>query len=175
MTTEYYINKYMDRVLSDKTKSKLNDFYIDLVSKMMEQPFLLQHRDYHSRNIMIKDGDLFIIDLQDARLGPLAYDMASLMIDPYIDLDDDIVNDCLEHYYKGISNFIPCSYDEFIYIYRLCFLQRGIKILGTFAYQKMKNSKDKYLPYIPVTVSKLNDICGYFPEWESIIKGTVLA
>jgi aminoglycoside/choline kinase family phosphotransferase len=124
---------------------------------------------------MIKEGNLFLIDLQDSRLGPLAYDIASLMIDPYIDLEEGIIKDCLDRYHKGISEFVSCTYDEFTYFYRLCFLQRGIKILGTFAYQKTEKNKDKYLPYIPVTVKKLNNIAGHFPEWKKLIMETVLS
>ena len=47
---------------------------------------MLCHRDYHSRNLMLHDGSLYIIDFQDARMGPDTYDLVSLLRDSYVDL-----------------------------------------------------------------------------------------
>jgi len=169
MTTDYYIKRHQGVNLDEHMASMLESFYSDLVYNMMSQPFLLQHRDYHSRNIMVKDGHLFFIDVQDSRLGPLAYDIASLMIDPYIDLDDDIVNNCIEMYYKGINKIVPCTRGEFDGFYGTCFLQRGIKILGTFSYQNVERGNSKYLTYIPTTLKKIKQISSNFPKWSGVI------
>jgi N-acetylmuramate 1-kinase len=169
MSTEYFVKKYKGKKLDLKTSSRLEDFYKELVLEMMKQPFLLQHRDYHSRNIMLKKGELFIIDLQDSRLGPMSYDIASLMIDPYINIPQSLKNDCVETYYEGVKGFTTCSKSDFLYFYNCCFLQRGIKILGTFAYQKIEKNNDRYLSYIPLVVEKLKDLSGLSPEWEEIV------
>ena len=63
-----------------------------IVDELAAEPRVLCHRDYHSRNLMLHDGSLYIIDFQDARMGPDTYDLASLLRDSYVDLNPQQVD-----------------------------------------------------------------------------------
>jgi aminoglycoside/choline kinase family phosphotransferase len=174
MTTEYYFNGYKHRSLNGSDKNELESIYDSLVDKMMKQDSMLLHRDYHSRNIMVNDGKLFVIDYQDARLGPYTYDLASLVIDPYITLSEDLKRQIIARYYNGIKKAVNGSISDFEQNYYLCFLQRGIKILGTFAYQKLERNNDRYLQYIDPSIKKINVVLDKFPEWKKTVLGALL-
>ena len=60
-----------------------------IAEELAAEPRVLCHRDYHSRNLMLHDGSLYIIDFQDARMGPDTYDLVSLLRDSYVDIADD--------------------------------------------------------------------------------------
>ncbi len=68
-----------------------------IVSK---QAYVVMHRDFQSRNIFIKQGRIRIVDFQDAHVGPIYYDLASLLYDPYLDLSDEEVEELLNYYGK---------------------------------------------------------------------------
>jgi len=174
MTTEFYVEKLNNKKISQVKKEILQRLYIDIVDRMMKQPFLLQHRDYHSRNLMIHNDNVYLIDIQDSRLGPFAYDIASLVIDPYIELDERLYEEIIGLYYDGIKDLINCSYDEYLEYYGICFIQRGIKILGTFAYQKTEKGTSGYLKYLPYSVYKIRKACVKFPEWQQTIEEEIL-
>jgi len=174
MTTKYYFCEYTGRTLTSVDQSELSAVYKDIVDKMMLQKELLLHRDYHSRNLMLNNDRLFVIDYQDARLGPYTYDLASLIIDPYIELSDELKEHLLHKYYQGIKTIVNESKDEFKRNYSLCFLQRGIKILGTFAYQKLEKKNDRYLKYLDPSLKKINDVLIHFPEWKGTVLGALL-
>ena len=59
---------------------------------------MLCHRDYHSRNLMLHEGELYIIDFQDARMGPDTYDLVSLLRDSYVDLTEEVVDDLIAYF-----------------------------------------------------------------------------
>jgi aminoglycoside/choline kinase family phosphotransferase len=174
MTTEYYIKAYKQKALKGPEQKELEAVYEELVNEMMMQKKLLLHRDYHSRNLMVKEGSLYVIDYQDSRLGPYSYDVASLVIDPYIVMDKELRDRVITGYYCGIKAYVKDTYIEFKRNYHLCFLQRGIKILGTFAYQKVERNNDRYLEYIHPSENKIKDVLKAFPEWKDVLLGTLL-
>lgn len=167
MTFNYYVTKYRNKKLDNK--KKVDSFCVDLVDKMMDQDKLFLHRDYHSRNIMVKDGELVVIDFQDARMGPYTYDVVSLAIDPYISLDETFRTNILKLYYDLVSKDIGVDYDDYLRHCDLCYLQRGIKMLGTFSYQKIEKNKDGYLKYIPSVLDSIKRASKRFPEWQALI------
>ena len=174
MTTEYYVNGIRGVKGSDRQKNRLQELYTNIINEMMEQPFLLQHRDYHSRNLMVHSDKLYVIDIQDSRLGPFTYDVASLVIDPYIELDNVLCDDIIDSYYKGIKDIVKCDHGQYLRYYNLCFLQRGIKILGTFAHQKINRNNPNYLKYIPIVIEKIKKVSVEFPEWNDAILKEIL-
>lgn len=93
----------------------------------------LLHRDFQSRNILVHQEDIRIIDFQGARFGPLGYDLASLLIDPYAGLSREQQNNFLEYYLSEISARISFNQEEFRDGYYLLALQRNLQILGAFA------------------------------------------
>ena len=117
----------------------------------------LMHRDMQSRNIMIKKDCPFFIDFQSARQGPLQYDLASLLIDPYVNLDTQIKNELLE-YTTGKLNLTPKEIKNFIGCYDYCCLTRNLQILGAFGFLSLVKNKKHFERYIPNAVNSLKSI-----------------
>jgi N-acetylmuramate 1-kinase len=117
-------------------------------------PRVLCHRDYHSRNIMVRaSGELALVDIQDARWGPDTYDLASLLCDAYVDLGDDETAGLSELYWR----LLPGTPDVLALRQRFDVVaaQRMIKALGTFGYQIGVLGRDRYRSAIPRTVERL--------------------
>ncbi len=115
----------------------------------------LMHRDFQSRNIMIKNSNLYVIDFQGARMGPLQYDLASLLIDPYVDLTPDIQSQLLAYCLKQLSKQMTITADEFRRCYRFCCLTRNLQMLGAFGFLTRVKQKPHFEKYIPAAVRTL--------------------
>lgn len=117
------------------------------------------HRDYHSRNIMVQEERLRIIDFQDARMGPCQYDLVSLLRDSYVHLEGKQITDLIEYYLRGKEELerIVVDRQEFERIFDLMALQRNLKALGTFGYQKTIKGNDRYLESIPRTLGYIRE------------------
>ncbi|MBF0469075.1 MAG: NTP transferase domain-containing protein [Desulfamplus sp.] len=144
----------------------------------------LMHRDMQSRNIMVKadnkdlnsqaslhrffnsqDGldnsSLFFIDFQSARRGPLQYDLASLLIDPYVNLEDKIRETLLHECAHEVERVTGKDADNFIRSYRYCALARNMQMLGAFSHLSMNRGKTFFEQYIPVAVENLKKNTSY--------------
>ena len=100
---EHALLNYYKFDLSENDKKKLHNEFLkisDLLNR--KEYFVLNHRDFHSRNIIIKNSTPHIIDYQDARMGLPQYDLVSLLRDSYIQLDSPVMDD-LKYYYYGLS------------------------------------------------------------------------
>ncbi|MFZ0611943.1 MAG: sugar phosphate nucleotidyltransferase [Desulfobacterales bacterium] len=131
------------------------------------------HRDFQSRNIMIKDGTGVIIDFQGGRLGPVQYDLASLLIDPYVDLPQ-IVQDQLSAYCLQLIGLTkPVDPHCFRSGYHYCCLTRNLQILGAFGHLSKVKGKTQFEAYIPTAVRSLHqrlnrDAKNEFPRLSAI-------
>jgi len=121
-----------------------------IVEELAGEPRVLCHRDYHSRNLMLRDGRLFIIDFQDARLGPDTYDLVSLLRDSYVDLPEQVVEELIA-YFLALGGRSGDDV-EFRRRFDLMALQRNLKALGTFGYQAASRGNPVYIQYIPRTL-----------------------
>ena len=108
---------------------------------------MLCHRDYHSRNLMLHDGSLYIIDFQDARMGPDTYDLVSLLRDSYVDIADRELDELIA-YFLALKRRRHAGRrrDEFRRRFDLMALQRNLKALGTFGYQTMTRAEHRLHP-----------------------------
>jgi aminoglycoside/choline kinase family phosphotransferase/dTDP-glucose pyrophosphorylase len=112
----------------------------------------LMHRDFQSRNIMVKDDEFYFIDFQGSRLGPIQYDLASLLIDPYVQLPPDIQAQLLQYGVEKLKTDINLNTDNFRRCYRYCRLTRNLQILGAFGYLSRVKAKSQFEQYIPPAV-----------------------
>ena len=130
---------------------------------------MLCHRDYHSRNLMLHAGSLYIIDFQDARMGPDTYDLASLLRDSYVDLADRDVDDLIAYFIalRGRTDAAggERSSVEFRRRFDLMAVQRNLKALGTFGYQTMSRGNPVYIQYIPRTLRYLARNLEKYPRF----------
>lgn len=128
-----------------------------LCKVLATEPRFFTHRDFHSRNLMVRKEGLKILDFQDARMGPLQYDLASLLRDSYVELDERFVDWGVETYLDTIEPLLESRLEaeHFRRIFDLMSVQRNMKAVGTFAYQAVARGIDRYLEYIPGTLSKV--------------------
>jgi aminoglycoside/choline kinase family phosphotransferase len=118
---------------------------------MAAWPRVLCHRDFHSRNLMVHAGRLHWIDFQDARLGPATYDLASLLRDSYVDIEEEFVAERAEEFRQRA---LPGeAKDVFARRFELTSVQRNLKALGTFGYMATVRQNPVYLQYVPRTLA----------------------
>ncbi len=116
------------------------------------------HRDFQSRNIMIKEGKIRIIDFQGGRHGPLAYDLASLLIDPYMALSESLQQEIRQVYVTSLQEYIPYDPVQLEQEYLLLALQRNLQILGAFAFLSQKRNKCFFSSFIGPALGSLNSL-----------------
>jgi aminoglycoside/choline kinase family phosphotransferase len=122
------------------------------------RPAFFLHRDFQSRNIILSGDRIGIVDWQAGRLGPLAYDVASLLIDPYTDLPTSIKDLLLNFYIQTLKEHDPVLADGFLRHYPYLAIQRNLQILGAFGFLTKVRGKSYFEAYIPAAVGSLNHL-----------------
>jgi aminoglycoside/choline kinase family phosphotransferase len=132
------------------------DHLIDEASKAENRFFL--HRDFQSRNIMITAGKIGILDWQGGRLGPLAYDLASLLIDPYTRLPVSVKEKIYTLYLQLLGRKQPEHLAPFERSFPYLAIQRNLQILGAFAFLSTVRGKTYFEDYIPGALESLRHL-----------------
>lgn len=142
--------------LTEKTSGiLLREFRAITQLLLQEEHFVLNHRDYHSRNILVMNGNPVIIDFQDARMGLPQYDAVSLLRDSYVTLDESFFSE-MQHYHYHLlreKKRTTMSYDEYLYLFDIMAFQRNVKALGTFFNQTYYLGRKQFEQYIPSTLA----------------------
>jgi aminoglycoside/choline kinase family phosphotransferase len=151
---KHFVEGYRGSAFTAAERTALVVEWGAIVDELASEPRVLCHRDYHSRNLMLHQGQLHIIDFQDARLGPDTYDLVSLLRDSYVDLTDLEVNELIAYFLalKTRDGAPAEADDEFRRRFDLMALQRNLKALGTFGYQTITRRNTVYIQYIPRTL-----------------------
>lgn len=137
------------------------------ISKILaEQPRVFVHRDYHSRNLMVDGARLGIIDFQDALMGPSTYDLASLLRDAYIALDESLIDDLIAHYLDRLEarRKVWTNREAFRRLFDFTSLQRNLKAAGRFVYIDKVKGNPKFLADIPRTLGYVKRNLFKYPE-----------
>ncbi len=156
---DFFIAHCFDCLIPSDFKDFLNSLKDYTVKKLKGLPLKLAHRDYHFRNIMVKDKKVYIIDFQDTLFVPEFYDSASLMFDAYLDVGR----------FRSVESELN-SID-----YRAIALQRNLKALGTFCFFGFKGGKGWFKKSIPLAmkyVSSHLEILNkeFKKEWDRMIE-----
>lgn len=114
------------------------------------------HRDFQSRNIMFKDKNIRFIDFQGGRIGPPGYDLASLLIDPYVGLTEKQQSELLHFYIQHLPNFSNSNVDNYLKTYEFLALQRNLQIVGAYAFLLQERKKMFFQQYIKPALSSLH-------------------
>jgi NDP-sugar pyrophosphorylase family protein/tRNA A-37 threonylcarbamoyl transferase component Bud32 len=123
------------------------------------------HRDFQSRNIMVNGSDIYFIDFQGGRLGPLQYDLASLLIDPYTALSQTLQKKLLQFSIEHLNDLIPFSAEHFQKGFHYCTISRNLQILGAFGFLSRVKKKIRFEKYIPQAITTLkNNLNVYFKD-----------
>ncbi len=153
----YFVDAFLRRYL--KLNICYNDFedeFILLADKALEfSANGFMHRDFQSRNIMIKDRKPYFIDFQGGRIGPIQYDLASLLIDPYVALTSHVQDQLLDYCIDKLSSYIHIDKKKFCLCYKYCAITRNLQILGAFGYLSLVKGKNYFEQFIPAAVKTL--------------------
>jgi N-acetylmuramate 1-kinase len=151
----HFLLAYRGALPDEAVRDALRVEWTSIVEELAGERRVLCHRDYHSRNLMWHEGALYVIDFQDARMGPDTYDLVSLLRDSYVDLPDAAVDDLIDYFYaltRGAAAS-PAESREFRRRFDLMALQRNLKALGTFGYQTTTRANPVYMQYVPRTLA----------------------
>ena len=163
---KHFVEAYRGVVIPPGAREQLRREFALLIDELAAEPRVLCHRDYHSRNLMIHDDRLYIIDFQDARMGPDTYDLVSLLRDSYVDLPEQTVSELLAYFlaFKGATG----AEREFRQRFDVMALQRNLKALGTFGYQTTARRNPVYIQYIPRTLRYVRANLEHLPRFAEI-------
>jgi aminoglycoside/choline kinase family phosphotransferase len=161
--TKHFIEAYRGVVIAPDAREELRREFRGVVEELAAEPRVLCHRDYHSRNLMLHQDQLFIIDFQDARMGPDTYDLVSLLRDSYVDLPDQTVAELIAYFLalKGQTGAEAAFQRRF----DVMALQRNLKALGTFGYQTTGRRNPVYIQYIPRTLRYVRNNLAQMPQF----------
>ena len=160
---KHYLLAYRNAVLAPATIEAVRAEFKIIVDELAGEPRVLCHRDYHSRNLMLSQGQLYLIDFQDARMGPDTYDLASLLRDSYVDLNDIAINELIA-YFLALKGGTVAEAD-FRARFDLMALQRNLKAMGTFGYQTTTRQNPVYIQYMPRTLRYVRDTLQRYPRF----------
>jgi N-acetylmuramate 1-kinase len=149
---KHFLEAYRGVALTSSQRQALDGEFAEVVEELASEPRVLCHRDYHSRNLMLHDGTLYIIDFQDARMGPDTYDLVSLLRDSYMDFDEQQVDEHIA-FFLALRGQRADGVSEFRRRFDLMALQRNLKALGTFGFQTTSRHNPVYIQYMPRTLS----------------------
>ena len=167
---DWYIAQHKQLVLTAEQHTILSDAFAQIVTSNLQSlggARVFVHRDFMPRNLMVRNGQLGVLDFQDAVYGPITYDIASLMRDAFLTWEEDFVLDITVRYWqKARAAGLPVG-DDFGEFYRAVEwmgLQRHIKILGIFARLTLRDGKAKYLADTPRFVKYVRATCARYRQ-----------
>lgn len=170
---DWYLPKQCEKKISAHDEKTLRNIYQQLMDSAYAQPQVFVHRDYHSRNLMLcHDGEIGVLDFQDAVQGPITYDLMSLLRDCYIAWPDSQVQNWAKQFYlqliedKRLSSTI--SFEQFFRWFDWMSLQRHIKCLGIFSRLFFRDHKSNYLNDIPRVLNYALMICDRYSELRAL-------
>jgi N-acetylmuramate 1-kinase len=166
--TEWCIEGYLQIELTPKEETILSDAFNLLISSALDQPKTLVHRDFHSRNLMaLSDGRTGVLDFQDAVIGPITYDLVSLLRDCYVAWPLKDVERWIEAFRNQLiekNRISGVSQAQFRRWFDLMGMQRHLKAAGIFCRLKLRDGKPGYIADIPRTLGYILDVAREQPD-----------
>jgi len=138
----YFLRAFWQELLGQKEIPGIGEEFEQIATAASQAPatFFL-HRDFQSRNIMARNGQLCFIDFQGGRMGPLGYDLASLLIDPYTALPPSFQEELFRMYLEAVTALYPLDGQQFRREYSFLALQRNLQIIGAFSFLSRTQGK----------------------------------
>lgn len=170
-TFKYFMN-FFNKNLDEKLISELEQLFDPIMKRLAEQKMVITHRDFHSRNIMVKDDKFIFIDFQDARWGIPQYDLVSLLEDCYYNISEENRNILKRHYFDNLPVEIhgQKDYNQFLELYDDMLIQRVFKAVGSFCYIYNWRKDDRYLKYIGFAMEKIRKVMMNNPKYAELKK-----
>ncbi len=150
---EAFLKAYMKM---DCPEKPLENDFSDLADSALKNGINgFMHRDFQSRNIMVKDHSYYLIDFQGGRIGPLQYDLASLLIDPYVALPFEEQMELIDFCAKAMEHIVSIPIETFRKSVFYCALTRNLQILGAFGFLSLVKGKKWFEQHIPCALQSL--------------------
>jgi aminoglycoside/choline kinase family phosphotransferase len=167
---KHYIQGFLKRRLNQDEESKVRTTLLGLCETLADEERVFVHRDFHSRNLMIRQNDLLLLDFQDARMGPRQYDLVSLLKDSYVVLKEETRSELLSYYLQRMEQEQgqPIAHPPFLKMFDWMSIQRNLKAIGTFAFQYMEHKNERYLEYLDPTLQHIRDTIHSQPDLEPL-------
>ena len=165
---EWFCSKLLLMTLNDSEKSMIESLNQQLVANCLIQPQVIIHRDFHSRNLMIlnQSEHFGLIDFQDAMIGPLSYDLVSILKDCYISWPRARIEKWVKNYFDKIkSRYGLDDFQAFLKWFDWTGLQRHLKVLGIFSRLKIRDNKPHYINDIPRIMDYVLDVTARYQEF----------
>ena len=166
----HFLGAYQGATLSAALRELIVAELREVVRELAAEPRVLCHRDYHSRNLMVSGGRLFVIDFQDARMGPDTYDLVSLLRDSYVELPEPLVDRVIAEFAAARPEGTGSEH-EFRRRFDVMALQRNLKALGTFGFQATARSNPAYARYVPRTIDHVRRNLERTPRFARLHEG----
>ena len=171
---DWYLQRHCNAGLSDDEKNSLERVYATLIASALGQPTVLVHRDYMPRNLMVTaERNPGVLDYQDAVIGPITYDVASLMRDAFLSWEEPQIIDWVVRYWdqaKKAGLPVRADFSEFYREMEWMGLQRHLKVLGIFARINYRDSKPKYLADTPRFVAYVRHAAKRYQAFTPLLR-----
>jgi aminoglycoside/choline kinase family phosphotransferase len=171
---EWFIGRHLGATLNDIQQAQLDKVFEAITTNVLAQQQVFMHRDFHSRNLMFMDqGNPGVLDFQDAVFGPVAYDLASLLRDAYIQWDEEFVLDWVVRYWqsaKGAGLPVNPDIDAFYRDFEYAALQRHLKILGIFCRLNYRDGKAVYMGDLPTVIDYVRKTANRYTELKPLAR-----
>lgn len=158
----WFVAGLLDYTVDEQEQGIIDALCDELIKTALQQPKVLVHRDFHSRNLMLAEaGELAVIDFQDAVAGPITYDLVSLLRDCYIRWPPESVIDwAIDGYnmYRECGLLQDVEQAQFLRWFDLMGLQRHLKVLGTFSRLNLRDGKTGYLNDLPLVLRYVQEV-----------------
>jgi aminoglycoside/choline kinase family phosphotransferase len=165
---EWLLGHHLNLSLDESERQLLDEMFACLTENNLAQPQGVMHRDFHSRNLMVCGGNapddsrLAVIDFQDMVMGPLSYDLVSLLKDCYVRWPDEVIEQGMGHGFDTLNRaglLGGLDYASFRRHADLTGMQRHLKAAGLFTRLYHRDGKSGYLKDIPRTLGYVVDVC----------------
>jgi N-acetylmuramate 1-kinase len=169
---QWFLKQHLKLPMTIKIQQLVTNLEGLFLKAFTEQPQVLVHLDYHSRNLLVlPDCKPGILDFQDAMIGPITYDLVSLLQDAYISWPRAQVETWVLEYEELSFNAGLIStreHQQFTRSFDLVGLHRHLKNLGVFARLHHRDGKSKYLHDIPILLNYILATCSRYHELQEL-------
>jgi aminoglycoside/choline kinase family phosphotransferase len=159
---DWYVERHLGATLTTPEAQALQNIFEQLAQRALSQPQVMVHRDYHCRNLLVcPDHNPGVIDFQDAVMGPITYDLVSLLRDAYVSWEEaDQLEWAIGYWTDARAAGLPVQADfsDFWMDFEWMGLQRHLKILGIFARLAYRDGKRQYLQDLPVVLHYTQEV-----------------
>ncbi|MGH8242975.1 MAG: aminoglycoside phosphotransferase family protein, partial [Steroidobacteraceae bacterium] len=165
---EWFVTRHLGLSPKLVQRREIANAFDWLCEEALAQPVVLVHRDYHSRNLMVRtEGNPGIVDFQDAVRGPISYDLVSLLKDCYIVWPRKKMLGWLDRYREAATAAgldVGADRAQFLQWFDRMGLQRHLKVLGIFARLWHRDGKPGYLADLPRVLDYTLEVTGALPQ-----------